>query len=218
MIGSIQPLCGGFSELILSIILFGSYGIAIPSLAMIAAVAFGAFITYGGCIPSFSLPKLLFFGIWFVMYLVFAMAGWVTWYFHGRTCEAWIAISIWLGTIILMSIWPLAMFVLGNLPILLVSFVFSALGVLAFGIWICIRHFSIVTLILSIIVFVWLLYMIGWSFVLWRYYGKLPKWRRSPRKVYVHFKYLLNTYSDSELDVEDRKVPMQQYNEPPINF
>ncbi len=178
MIGSIQALCGGFSELILSIILFGSYGIAIPSLVMIAAVAFGAFITYGGCLPSFSLPKLLFFGIWLVMYLVFAMAAWVTWYFHGRTCEAWIAICIWLGTNILMSIWPLAMFVLGNLPILFLSFVISAMGVLAFGIWICIRHFSIVTLILTILVFVWLLYMIGWSFVLWRYYGKIHKWKR----------------------------------------
>jgi hypothetical protein len=175
MIGTLIPLCQAFTEIILSILGFESIALVFVGYAMIVAAALGGFVRYGGCMPSYSLPRVLFFGMWIITMMVVGMAGWMIWYFNERTCDAWIALTIWLVLVLAMSIWPITLFVVSSIPLTFLTFVVSALLTIAFGVWTSYAHFSVIVLLLSIYVLVFLIYMIIWSFFFWRYYGKLWK-------------------------------------------
>ena len=203
MIGGLKLLCDGFAEIVLQIILFTSWAMLPWAITSIFAAALGGIYRYGRCMPSYSLPRVLFFGIWPLMLIVAGMAGWIIYYFHGRTCDAWIALTIWVAQIIFLGLWAATLFVLSNLLFTVGVYIIAWILTVAFMVWTCIRHFSIVVLLLEILLLVFLSYMVVWSFFFWRIYG--TSWKRPIRSVYTSIQAL---FVKSEVDIKQGYVPL----------
>lgn len=204
MIGVLELLCDGFAEIILQIILFNSWALLPWAITSIFAASLGGIYRYGRCMPSYSLPRVLFFGSWPLMLMVAGMAGWIIYYFHGRTCDAWIALTIWVVQIIFMGLWPASLFVLSSLMLTVGIFVVAWILTVAFMVWTCIEHFSIVVLLLEILILVYLTYMVVWSFFFWRVYG--TAWKRPIKVIYNSIEAL---FTKSEADIQKGYVALQ---------
>ena len=128
-----------FTELLASLILFILAGFAHPSLLMIPGAALLGIQRFGTtCMPSFSLGRILFFLVWFVFFVLFGVDGWIVWYFGGRTCFQWIALSLYAVSYVILSVWPLAFFVLYSVPLTTGIYIFGSIFFLAYGIMVVI--------------------------------------------------------------------------------
>lgn len=178
-LGVLNPLCDDlWLETVWHIIAWASWSTFLPCIAFAIAFIFGAWFRYDSCtLPRIALNKWLFWLGWIVVHLVFGIgAGWYTYYYQGRFCDAYIQLIIIATWFIWGALWPLAFFVFGSALIAGIVFVFMFIHIVCSAIACIILSFDVIVLLVHIIVGVWMAYQILQTFFIWR----SPTWRRLP--------------------------------------
>jgi len=179
MAGILVLLCEWVYEDIWHIFAYLAFGLWLPSIAMCIAFIFEGYHKYqkGSCVsgqqllPPLTLPRLLFFPLWAVMWEVLAMSGWILWYYHGRWCEAFIPLFIWFGAFILTALWPIMMFVVGSFLLSMLVFVASTIWIIVLIGATVVFTFDVVAVLLQVIFLIWVAYNAVWTLIAWRNKG-----------------------------------------------